>query len=159
MAAILSQPQCVKHAIMCQQWSLYYQFKSDPLSVQYGMFMLCLCFSVTSIMFVIMTITCHKRIWMIHFLITGQMTPWKTVLQLCGCWSLMISNWTGQATSQHEYGVHPMKYAHGFVVLWIDVLVAHFLTSCRVIGLFNPYSSGLLHWRWGNLMIAPVPVT
>ena len=27
-----------------------------------------------------------------------------------------------------------------------------------VIGGFPPFSSGLLHWHWGNHMIAPVPV-
>ena len=33
-----------------------------------------------------------------------------------------------------------------FVLLWFDT------------GWFYPYPSGLLHWHWGNHMIAPVPV-
>ena len=36
------------------------------------------------------------------------------------------------------------------------------LSSCELLWFgtswFCPYPSGLLHWHWGNLMIAPVPV-
>ena len=44
--------------------------------------------------------------------------------------------------------VYPKKYAHGFALLCI-VVVIHWLIF--------PYPSGLLHWHCGNLTIAPVP--
>ena len=44
--------------------------------------------------------------------------------------------------------VYPKKYAHGFALLCL-VVVIHWLTF--------PYPSGLLHWHCGNLTIAPVP--
>ena len=42
-----------------------------------------------------------------------------------------------------------------FVLLWVC-----YQSLCIVISKFivNPYTSGLLHWHWGNHMIAPVPV-
>ena len=46
------------------------------------------------------------------------------------------------------YTVYPEKYAHGFALLCF-VVVIHWLIV--------PYPSGLLHWHWGNLTIAPVP--
>ena len=44
--------------------------------------------------------------------------------------------------------VYPKKYAHDFALLCF-VVVIHWLIF--------PYPSGLLHWRCGNLTIAPVP--
>ena len=44
-----------------------------------------------------------------------------------------------------RFAVHPKKYAHS---LWFGVLL-WFSDN------FYPYSSGLLHWHWGNHMIAP----
>ena len=44
--------------------------------------------------------------------------------------------------------VHPKNYAH--CVCYVLLL------SCDWC--IFPYSSGLLHWHWGNHMIAPVPV-
>ena len=44
--------------------------------------------------------------------------------------------------------VYPKKYAHGFALLCF-VVVIHWLIF--------PYPSGLLHWHYGNLTIAPVP--
>ena len=47
-----------------------------------------------------------------------------------------------------QHTVYPKKYAHGFALLCF-VVVIHWLIF--------PYPSGLLHWHWGNLTIAPVP--
>ena len=44
--------------------------------------------------------------------------------------------------------VYPKKYAHVFALLCF-VVVIHWLIF--------PYPSGLLHWHYGNLTIAPVP--
>ena len=59
-----------------------------------------------------------------------------------------------------------MKYVHGFVRLWFGLVLSLFFLFwfCFIIvpygfvQLFSPYPSGLLHWHWGNHMIAPVPV-
>ena len=53
------------------------------------------------------------------------------------------------------FRVYPIKYAHGYCAL--------FLHDCIIISLWIhvvklPYPSGLLHWHWGNHMIAPVPL-
>ena len=54
------------------------------------------------------------------------------------------------------YTVHPMKYAHVFVVLHLVVVT---LSVSRGLKWRNhPYTSGLLYWHWGNHMIAPVSV-
>ena len=43
------------------------------------------------------------------------------------------------------------------VKLWCHMIVCGVLLGLG-IDQFCPYSSGLLHWHWGNHMIAPVPV-
>ena len=34
----------------------------------------------------------------------------------------------------------------------------HIIRSCGLVWWIYPYSPGLLHWHWGNRMIAPMPV-
>ena len=41
-----------------------------------------------------------------------------------------------------------------YVLFYSDYIIV----SGGSIWVFHPYSSGLLHWHWGNHMIAPVPV-
>ena len=48
------------------------------------------------------------------------------------------------------YRVYAKNYVHGFYF-------ALFCCVC-ILSCFNLYQSGLLHWHWGNHMIAPVPV-
>ena len=50
--------------------------------------------------------------------------------------------------------VRPKKYGWRFVVFVLFCFVLFLLST----GWFYPYPSRLLHWHWGNLMIAPVPV-
>ena len=44
--------------------------------------------------------------------------------------------------------VYPKKYAHGFVMLCFVVVMQSFIMNSHEV--FNPYSSGLLCWHWGN---------
>ena len=54
---------------------------------------------------------------------------------------------THEAVRINGITVYPKKYAHGFC----------FAVLCCGYTLISPYPSGLLHWHWGNLTIAPVP--
>ena len=50
----------------------------------------------------------------------------------------------------------PTKYSHGFVVLCLAVVIP--LIIDRFMWLTCTYHSGLLHWHWGNLRTASIPV-
>ena len=61
------------------------------------------------------------------------------------------------------YHLYPTKYTHGFVMLYHQFIAVinwwdHSDSIGRIFMRFIcPYPSGLLHWHWGNGMIAPVP--
>ena len=59
----------------------------------------------------------------------------------------------GHQTCQGE-GLHSEDMV--YVVLCFVVVISSVVW--RYMWLFHLYSSGLLHWHWGNHMIAPVPV-
>ena len=65
---------------------------------------------------------------------------------------------TSQKSSHHCH-IFRFIMTHNICTAYIpriilQVLCFGTLVSCQ----FYPYTSGLLHWHWGNHMIAPVPV-
>ena len=65
--------------------------------------------------------------------------------------------WTGQIFSHEIWQLYWLFCHHGcystFSEMWTQ-----FMFWCVLLLLFYSYSSRLLHWYWGNHMIAPVPV-
>ena len=52
----------------------------------------------------------------------------------------------------------PYVYWHNYTQYIPRITHIVLVLLCFVLTCFYPYSSGLLHWHWGNHMIAPVPV-
>ena len=59
-----------------------------------------------------------------------------------------------------EHTVYPTKDAHGLAVMFsfIHMIISYGFKISVLLNAHLPYSSGLLHWHWGNHMIVPVPV-
>ena len=66
--------------------------------------------------------------------------------------SLRTVEFTSQIRDLGIHKIYPINYAHGFDLSWPCYQFYGLLLS------FLSYPSGLLHWHWGNHMIAPVPV-
>ena len=88
---------------------------------------------------------CLVSLWFSHELLIDWCGPLTHILQ---------GYFTGTGAIVHT--VHPIKYAHCFVMLWFLVVISW--VASGLVRSVDPYPSGLLHWHWGNCMIAAVPV-
>ena len=55
---------------------------------------------------------------------------------------------------KYDHTVYPIRCVHCYVALYFVVVLFLSGFTCSIY----PYSSGLLHWHWGNHMIAPMRV-
>ena len=93
----------------------------------------------------------RSRLFFTRIIVTQSFVPG------CPIWYIYIYITHSTYNIYNEYNTfrmpntnHPKNYTRQFafccVLLWFD--------TCQ----YHPYPSGLLHWHWGNHMIAPVPV-
>ena len=87
-----------------------------------------------------LTLSMAKFLWQIA---VWRRRTWKIPLKGV---SLVVSS---SYITHAPCTLYPKKYAHGCC----------FAVFCcgYTLTVFFPYPSGLLHWHWGNLTIAPVP--
>ena len=75
-------------------------------------------------------------------------SQWETTLY-CN----VISYWQGAFTELSLPWIYNVIHGHCLVLFWLC-----WLGLCGFTWYIYPYPSGLLHWQWGNHMIAPLPV-
>ena len=89
-------------------------------------------------------------------LVSRQQFPYKNMGHNTSPWSITAVAIVGSKAHSCHFSV--FYWYTEYVQKWCTGFLLCCVLLCFGTGWFYPYPSGLLHWHWGNHMIAPVPV-